>query len=587
MLRFGLQTLSIEDPEALRRADAAKPEDRPKLLSDAYERLLSRKVDSIRQIGDLRRALLLQDWPQGEFREVEEFSAVARRVRAQLARRFQEAVGQVLKEGDQTARLAAMNMLAELGATVFRPEPATAKESPAKEIKRLRAQTPAGEGLVPDLADIVLHGKTREDRLAAAYALGQILPDPKIAVPALRSMLGSADVVERRAAAGGLNGMVRVVSELAAKGLSTTGPQLERGEIVTAGSAVVPAVGPGLADSDVLVRRLCAEALELMAAALNSQVPQPQPTEDPVELEGFRQVIDQAQAELMPLMRAFKEQGANMGGAVLDPDAGVRLRGRRAMEELGSARQRFLVVPRPAGQRPAQGANRIHSNGSIVLVAAQNEPTVRPDDPLLDVLTGALPALVRGLQDPITENRLAALDAIETIGRPAAPAAPALVRAFRDPDRFVRWAAARTMGKVGPVDPRVEVPALARLLEDADVDVFRSAAVALERYGPLAADAVPALIRALKADHWVMRIQAIESLETVGTGAASAIPGLAGSLSDSDARVRRYAADVLGRFGPMAKEAIPALTAALGDSNGDVRKAASDALLNITVATKR
>src|SRR5262249_13554679 len=158
----------------------------------------------------------------------------------------------------------------------------------------IRTQTPGGEGLVPDLADIVLHGKTREDRLTAAYALGHSLPNPKIAVPALRTMLSSPDVVERRGAAGGLNGMVRVISELSAKGLSTTGPQLERGEIVAVGSMIVPAVGPGLGDSDILVRRLCAEAMELMASALNSQVPQPQPTEDPTELEGFRQVIDQA-----------------------------------------------------------------------------------------------------------------------------------------------------------------------------------------------------------------------------------------------------------------------------------------------------
>jgi hypothetical protein len=359
MLRFGLQTLAVEDPEALRRADAAKPEDRPKILSDAYERLLMRKVDSIHQIADLRRALLLQDWPQGEFRDVEEFGAVARRARLYLAQRFQEAVRRILKQGDQTARLAAMNMLADLGAALLTPEPGGPGQPGrpgGKELKSIRTQTPGGEGLVPDLADIVLHGKTREDRLTAAYALGHSLPNPKIAVPALRTMLGSPDVVERRGAAGGLNGMVRVISELSAKGLSTTGPELKRGEIVAAGSMIVPAVGPGLGDSDILVRHLCAEAMELMASALNSQVPQPQPTEDPTELEGFRQVIDQAHAELMPLMRAFRDQGSNLTRALLDPDADVRLRARRAMEELGNARQRFLVIPRPSSERPAQGA---------------------------------------------------------------------------------------------------------------------------------------------------------------------------------------------------------------------------------------
>ena len=582
------QALNIQDPDLLKRLETAKLEDRFKIQSEALERSLMRKVEAIHQIGDMRRALLLQEWPQESLTAADELGPVEGRVRQKLAHRFRSAVREVLKTGDLTARLAAMNMLADIGATLFTPEQSPTKRSGVQELQQIRA---GGEGIAPDLVDVVLHGKTREDRETAAYALGMILPDPKIAVPALQTMLGSSDVQERRAATGGLTSLVRVVSQLSSKGTSTTGPQVERRDIVSTAAAVVPVVSHGLPDSDTLVRQLCAEAMELAASALSNQVPQSQPTGAASDLELDRKTIEQARVELMPLMRALGDQGAALGKAVLDPDSTVRLRARRALEEMGLARDRFLAAPSGGGSGPSgsssQGA-RISGHGDdIVLVSGQASKKTDTEDPLLAGLVASLSDLARGIQDPDVKNRLAALDAIETIGRPAAPAAPALVNAFRDTDRFVRWAAARAMGKVGPVNPPVEVPALARLLNDQDVDVYRAAAVALERYGPLAQEAVPFLIRALKADHWVMRIQAIETLESIGTGAAAAIPTLAESLSDPDIRVRRYAAELLGKFGPTAKEAVPALRQALGDPNVDVRKAASDALLSIVAFQKR
>jgi HEAT repeat protein len=575
------QALNIQDPDLLKRLENAKTEERFKIQNEALERTLMRKVEAIHQIGDLRRALLLQEWPQESLTADDQLGPVEGRVRQKLADRFRSGVREVLRTGDLTARLAVMNMLADIGATLFNPEPSQSKRSGAQELRELRAR---GEGLAPDLADVVLHGKTREDREAAAYALGMILPDPKIAVPALQTMLGAPDVQERRAAAGGLTSLVRVVSQLSAKG-TTFGPQAGRSDIVNAAASVVPAVSRGLTDSDALVRRLSAEAMELAASALSNQVPQPQPTEFPTDSETDRKLLEEARAELMPLMRALGDQGTALGKAVLDSDATVRLRARRALEEMGLSRQRFMTAPGGSGTGSSgytpQGAKSNRQRHDIVLVSGQSQKKAESEDPLLAGLTASLSDLARGVQDPDVQNRLAALDAIETIGHAAAPAAPALVRAFRDTDRFVRWAAARAMGKVGPVNPSVEVPALAQLLNDQDVDVYRAAAVSLERYGPLAREAVPLLIRALKADHWVMRIQAIETLESIGTGAAPAIPGLAESLSDPDTRVRRYAAELLGKFGPTAKDAVPALQQALGDPNVDVRKAASDALLSI------
>src|SRR5262249_24491249 len=146
-----------------------------------------------------------------------------------------------LKDGDQPTRLAALNLLADLGASVNSPETQPEKSATTQDIRRLRSQAAASEGLAPNLADMIVHGATREDRQAAAYALGQIAPDPKIAAPALGSLLSSKDARERRAAAGGLVGIVRVVSQLSSRGnKATTAPEIDRGVVVNVGSIVIP-----------------------------------------------------------------------------------------------------------------------------------------------------------------------------------------------------------------------------------------------------------------------------------------------------------------------------------------------------------
>src|SRR5262249_3700834 len=121
-----------------------------------------------------------------------------------------------------------------------------------------------------------------------------------------------------------------------------------------------------------------------------------------------------------------------------------------------------------------------------------------PEDPLLEALRAALPALAAGVSDPDPRVRLASLDALEPMISEGRPAAPALVKALDDKNRFVRWAAARTLGRIGPVPGVDAVTPLVRMLRDPDLDLARGAALALSRYGPAARAAVPALVQLLR-----------------------------------------------------------------------------------------
>jgi HEAT repeat protein len=204
--------------------------------------------------------------------------------------------------------------------------------------------------------------------------------------------------------------------------------------------------------------------------------------------------------------------------------------------------------------------------------------------PLRQALEVSRAAMIAGLSDQNARVRLASLDVLETMGAEAAPAIPAMVRSLEDSDLFVRWAAARTLGGLAPRQAESVVPALARLLRpEEDLNVRQAVETALGKFGPDAAEAVPALTRALGRGTMPLRVGAIKALESIGTAAEPALPAIAWRLKDASPQVRAEAARVLGRFGPAAARALPALRLALSDPSQDVRHAASDAILAIDV----
>src|SRR5581483_10740838 len=70
------------------------------------------------------------------------------------------------------------------------------------------------------------------------------------------------------------------------------------------------------------------------------------------------------------------------------------------------------------------------------------------EEPLRELLVAAVPALAAGIKDPEWQARQSSINVLETLGPDAAPAANALAQALADPDRFVRWAAARALGRL-------------------------------------------------------------------------------------------------------------------------------------------
>src|SRR5262249_50840999 len=156
-----------------------------------------------------------------------------------------------------------------------------------------------------------------------------------------------------------------------------------------------------------------------------------------------------------------------------------------------------------------------------------------------------------------------------------------LDRALQDPDSRVRRFSCLALERIGP-EARTAAPALARALADNDAAVGSAASRALQRIGPGAA---PGVMEVLSKDR-VPRIRA---------AAATALPGpqgdgnihkqvrdaLLAALKDDEALVRVAAAHALSRLrmSPRdATDAVGTLTATLKDSDAQVRAAVAGVL---------
>jgi HEAT repeat protein len=147
-----------------------------------------------------------------------------------------------------------------------------------------------------------------------------------------------------------------------------------------------------------------------------------------------------------------------------------------------------------------------------------------------------------------------------------------LIARLKDPEAFVRVAAARALAALPPA-PEITGPIWQKALQNADEVTARHA---LDALAALGAPAVPRLIEALKHEH--LRGQVVYILGQIGPAAAPAAEALAGLVNDKNARVAQEAALALAKIGPGAKAAMPALVKSLEQADGSNAHAVAYAL---------
>jgi HEAT repeat protein len=479
-------------------------------------------VDALQSPDELQRALQLNGWRDGD--PDESIASVDARRREIVVERFERAVRSALRQDALEGRLAAVKMIAALD-----PE------------LRGRAAGSLARDFTGDLAELTRSGPAAL-REMAALTLGRVSPEPAAAAAALAVLLRDPDARLRAAAAEALAAMVTTAVRLApGRGASD--------EVSAAVCAAVPVAAGGLGDGSADVRQHCVEALGHAAEALGLLTADALPAEEVEDWAAYQRQVEEERAALRPLLAALRDQAAALARGAADADVRVRIPARHALEDVAAARLKLLRRASSAlAAPPGEGDPAAAATAAFLL-----------EDPLLVGLRQALPALTAGVGDADMEARRAAIDALEALGRHAAPAAPALVTALSDRDRFLRWSAARALGKVRPPDAASVVPALARLLADGDCDVRLAAAAALGAYGPGARAALPALAEAARARDPELRLAALRALDSIGSDDAAALAVLTAAQTDADARVRRLAEEVRERLGPSPRDAANAL----------------------------
>jgi HEAT repeat protein len=185
-----------------------------------------------------------------------------------------------------------------------------------------------------------------------------------------------------------------------------------------------------------------------------------------------------------------------------------------------------------------------------------------------------LEALPRALEDEEPAVRVAAAKALGSLRSGVEPVVPALLRhAQQDPVPEVRGRCEWALAWIRP--PAITAAVLPRYLEaihspESSGSLRRTLIEILPRFGPAAREAVPALIRALRApagkgdgpdpgNQDLLRGSAAAALGELAPGGPHAAEAIAALTHDLDHDLAIPAAEALGKFGPAARSAAPAL----------------------------
>ena len=228
------------------------------------------------------------------------------------------------------------------------------------------------------------------------------------------------------------------------------------------------------------------------------------------------------------------------------------------------------AVPRILrGTRRTSVCERTLLDALVCSAGRETQQAGRPRDPRHAVL---LRTRLRGIAAILS----LLLCTIFSIAAEPPPDVAKLAVQLASPDRDARREAGHLLEKLGP-GAKSALPALITAIDDSDKQVWANAFAAIAAIGPDAAEAIPRLVDALdmrksndyrERDKAQKRMRAAHALACIGDAAR---PALIAALKSDDTGLRLGAAKALGELGVRSRDAIPALIENLGHLDEDLR----------------
>jgi HEAT repeat protein len=349
--------------------------------------------------------------------------------------------------------------------------------------------------------------------------------------------------------------------------------------------AVAPVLAEGLKAPEVELRRSA-------AAALGRLDPKPDDLAAALEtaLEDDDPMTRLNAAEALCGLPGHADKGAGVLAEALD-NPGLRFPALAILSRVGPAAGRAVpalvaLLEQSNNNLVGQAAHALARVGGAAavgpLMKVVNEGDARVRSEVVAALAAVGPAGVEPLAGLLKSNdartRGASVRALGTLSRDDPGATAALLDALKSDDIEVRLVAVQSLGRLGSGP---EADRLAALLKDPERSVAVEAAMALApSRGAVAASALPVLLATADDRNHPDRLRAIEALGMLGPLAAPAVPTLVRALTE-EGPARSRSVQALGRIGPAAKEAVPALREALLSPQASTRARAAIALWEV------
>ncbi len=531
---------------------------------------------------------------------------------SQLLKRLQDRARDRLRDGREAEQIATLNLLGDTMNNSRRQDVSRFAGVPGVMVPTVHDIVPTAtelrkqiRELIPDMKRLILiRDGDVPIRVAAIRAFSNVENDGKHLIAVLKPLLTSPNTNNeiRRAAAMGLANMLRV----------------NAGQMYSSRSAsyleyvdrIAPVAALGLDDKDPEVRYGSLLACRQSADILQALVKDPQASAkgryffEPTMKSVKRQVIPKIDSMVRDQVPSLRVIACRILERLVLIDQQIRNLSEKPRLDIEpkKANDRGVVLPNPrVGQRQRlsgsearlpSSASRSRSSTTAKAIRLVAFPLTDDDLPQPNTIQPGTPTvktMIAALRDKDYRVRISAVDVLESVGEQAEPAIEALVERLRvDENKFVRWASARTLGRLAPRRPDLVVPALAGLLNDnEDLSVKFTAASALESYGPAAKGAVDRLARVINRgdkDYILAILRTIQSIG--GSDGARALPNVEWLLllkeEPQPTSVRIECIQTFGHFGSLASAYRKLLREImLDDPDESVRNAASAAILSL------